>query len=225
MASSTGAYQGTRHKLVLSFDVGTTFSGVSYSILDPGRVPQIQGVTRSSDHTGTVCKIPTVVYYDNSGKVCAAGAEALRDGINLEAEENGWVKAEWFKLHLRPRAGGKELLDSEIPPLPPKKTVVEVFADFLRYLLECTAQFIQESHLNGKKLWASNKHNLYFVLPHPNGWGGREQALMRRASILAGLIPDTPSVNARVSFVTEGEASLHFAIQHNFHDMLVSGTF
>jgi len=118
-----------------------------------------------------------------------------------------------FKLHLRPRTGGKQLL--EIPPLPPKKTVVEVFADFLRYLLKCTAQFIQESHLNGKELWASTKNDLYFVLPHPNGWGGREQSLMRRASILAGLIPNSPSGNAQVSFVTEGEASLHFAIQHN----------
>ena len=46
-------------------------------------------------------------------------------------------------------------------------------------------------------------------------WGGREQALMRRASVLGGLIPNTPSGNARVSFVTEREASLHFAIQHN----------
>jgi hypothetical protein len=106
-------------------------------------------------------------------------------------------------------------LDSEIPPLPPKKTVVEVFADFLRYLLECATQFIQESHLNGKQIWASTKGNINFVLSHPNGWGGREQALMRRASVLAGFIPNTPSGNARVSFVTEGEASLHFAIQHN----------
>jgi hypothetical protein len=48
------------------------------------------------DHTGTVCKIPTIIYYDKLGKVCATGAEALRDGINIEADENRWVKAEWF---------------------------------------------------------------------------------------------------------------------------------
>ena len=58
-------YTGTRRKLVIAFDIGTTFSGVSYwyamlnttiihvhshlwifSILDPGKVPEIQGVTR-----------------------------------------------------------------------------------------------------------------------------------------------------------------------------------
>ena len=105
-------------------------------------------------------------------------------------------------------------MDGEIPPLPPNKPVVQVFADFLRYLLECTAQYIQESDLNGHEIWASTKDDLYFVLSHPNGWGGREQTLMRSASVLAGLIPNTPTGNARVSFVTEGEASLHFAIQN-----------
>jgi hypothetical protein len=48
------------------------------------------------ENTGTVCKIPTIIYYDKSGKVRAVGAEAIYGGINLEAEENEWVKAEWF---------------------------------------------------------------------------------------------------------------------------------
>lgn len=39
-------YNGDRRALVLAFDVGTTFSGVSYAFLDKGEVPQIHGVTR-----------------------------------------------------------------------------------------------------------------------------------------------------------------------------------
>jgi hypothetical protein len=39
-------YHGSRRGLVLAFDVGTTYSGISYSLLDPGEVPQIKGVTR-----------------------------------------------------------------------------------------------------------------------------------------------------------------------------------
>ena len=56
-------YRGQKRKLVLAFDVGTTFSGISYrfvdgrhtgassdifdnSILDPGQVPEIKPVTR-----------------------------------------------------------------------------------------------------------------------------------------------------------------------------------
>lgn len=40
-------YHGRLRGLVVAFDVGTTYSGVSYAILDPGEVPKIQGVTRS----------------------------------------------------------------------------------------------------------------------------------------------------------------------------------
>ena len=39
-------YKGTVRKLVVAIDVGTTYSGVSYAILDPGEVPQIHGVTQ-----------------------------------------------------------------------------------------------------------------------------------------------------------------------------------
>lgn len=39
-------YSGTNRALVLALDIGTTFSGVSYAILEPGEVPKIHGVTR-----------------------------------------------------------------------------------------------------------------------------------------------------------------------------------
>jgi len=119
-----------------------------------------------------------------------------------------------FKLHLRSRVGaGRQLMD-ESPPLPLNKTVVEVFADFLAYLLECASSFIQETHANGAALWVSVKDEIHFVLSHPNGWEGQQQAEMRKASVLAKLIPDTTAGHARLSFVTEGEASLHYSV-HN----------
>lgn len=37
---------GSTRALVIALDVGTTFSGVSYAILEPGEVPKIHGVTR-----------------------------------------------------------------------------------------------------------------------------------------------------------------------------------
>jgi len=154
----------------------------------------------------------------------------VKEGIYVIAEDKHWVKAEWyvlmfslavcfmnqtrFKLHLRSRVGTGRRLTDLIPPLPLNKTVVEVFADFLAYLLKCASSFIQETHANGADLWASVKDDIHFVLPHPNGWEGAQQAEMRRASVLAKLIPDTTAGHARVSFVTEGEASLHYAV-HN----------
>jgi len=105
-------------------------------------------------------------------------------------------------------------LTDRIPPLPLNKTVVEVLADFLAYLLECASNFIQETHLNGAPLWASVKDQIHFVLSHPNAWEGAQKAEMRKASVLAKLIPDTTAGHARLSFVTEGEASLHFALKN-----------
>ncbi len=37
-------------------------------------------------------------------------------------------------------------------------------------------------------LWKSVKGEADYVLSHPNGWGGREQRMMREAALLAGLI-------------------------------------
>ena len=119
-----------------------------------------------------------------------------------------------FKLHLRSRLGSGKQLSDDIPPLPFNKTVVEIVADFLAYLLECASSFIQETHANGADLWASVSDQIDFVLSHPNGWEGAQQAQLRKAAVLANLIPDTTAGHARLSFVTEGEASLHFAVQN-----------
>ena len=89
-----------------------------------------------------------------------------------------------------------------------------VFADFLRYLLECASSYIQDTHPNGPDLWISVQDKIDFVLSHPNGWEATQQSEMRRAAVLADLIPDTKAGHARLSFVTEGEASLRFSIQN-----------
>lgn len=39
-------YSGDKRSLVLAFDIGTTFSGVSYVLLDPGQIPKINSVVR-----------------------------------------------------------------------------------------------------------------------------------------------------------------------------------
>ncbi|PPQ96389.1 hypothetical protein CVT26_004991 [Gymnopilus dilepis] len=212
-------YQGPHRKLVLAFDVGTTFSGISYrlltSILDPGEPPEIRGVTRypAQEHVGGDSKIPTVIYYDKQGNVRAVGAEAMREGIEDEAEEAEWVKAEWFKLHLRPRTQSASHVTQKIPPLPHGKTAIDVFSDFLRYLHQCARTYIEETHANGVDLWRNLKPHTHFVLTHPNGWEGGQQSLMRKAAVMAGLIPDDTSGQERLSFTTEGEASLHYCIQ------------
>ncbi|KAH6897540.1 hypothetical protein BKA70DRAFT_751100 [Coprinopsis sp. MPI-PUGE-AT-0042] len=216
MVQARRPYEGSRRKLVLAFDVGTTFSGISYSILDPGQVPEIKGVTRFPAHEqiSGASKIPTVIYYDKGGNVCAAGAEAMREGIYEMAIDEQWVKSEWFKLHIRPKSGASTHVTSNIPPLPLTKTVVQVLSDFLQYLFKCARSYIQDTHANGRDLWDSVESEIDYVISHPNGWEGYQQSQIREAIVLARLIPDTVAGHERVSFVTEGEASLHFSIDN-----------
>ena len=154
------------------------------------------------------------MYYDRNGKVRAVGAETMHEGNYEIALDEMWIKTELFKLHLRPKTEASRHIANEIPPLPLNKTITEVLGDFLKYLFECASSYIQDTYANGPDLWASVERDIEYVLPHPNGWEGIQQMQMRRAAVQAGLIPDTTNGHARISFVTEGEASLHFSIQN-----------
>ncbi|KAG2750703.1 hypothetical protein P692DRAFT_20847281 [Suillus brevipes Sb2] len=181
---------GPNEKLVLAFDVGTTFSGVSYCMLCPGELPVIQGVARypGQEHVGGGSKIPSILYYDLQGDVRAVGAEALQEHIIEQAEDEGWVKLAWWKLHLRAKHLASSHIrdgDIELPPQLEGKSAVEVLADFLRYLFQCARTYIQESHVN---FWRSAENSIEFVLTHPNGWEDQQQQQIRRAVELAGLI-------------------------------------
>lgn len=119
-----------------------------------------------------------------------------------------------FKLHLRPRTlASEDAIKSRVPPLPLRKTVVDVFADFMAYMYACARKYIIETHAAGSGLWLSVEKDIEFILGHPNGWGGNQQAQMRKAAVQGGLVPDEEAGCARVHFVSEGEASLHFCVQ------------
>ncbi|KAI6017318.1 hypothetical protein BKA83DRAFT_4326647 [Pisolithus microcarpus] len=208
-------YTGESRRLVIAFDIGTTHSGVSYSILTPGEIPEIFPVTRFP-HQGVVgdnCKIPTVIYYDKQGKVCATGIDDLEDFEPDEVEN--WTKVQWFKMHLRPKSSAASDAADQITPLPPNKTIIDIFADFMEYLYHCTRLYFQQIFSNQPDFLVSmdRKNAIDFILTHPNGWEGSQQAQMRQAAVRAKLVPDTGAGQARVCFVTEGEASLHLCIE------------
>jgi hypothetical protein len=142
---------------------------------------------------------------DEGGMVCATTCF-------YGAHETTHLKSR-FKLHMRPKTKSAAHVTDKILPLPKGKTAVDVFADFLRYLYKCAQTYIEETHPNGVKLWENLRPTSEFILTHPNGWEGAQQGMMRRAAVGAGLIPDGPAGQSRLSFVTEGEASLHFCIE------------
>ena len=109
-------------------------------------------------------------------------------------------------------------------PLPSGKTAVDVTADLLSYLLKCAKSYIIETHPNGESLWTSVGDRIDIVLSHPNGWEGKQQSQMRRAAVMGGLVPDTPAGHARVNFVTEGEASLHYCVDSGLADQFIKAS-
>ncbi|KAJ7059084.1 hypothetical protein C8F01DRAFT_1370694 [Mycena amicta] len=213
MAQRT-AFTGLKKKLVIGIDLGTTFSGISYCLLEPNVIPKILPVTRfpAQSRVAGDCKVPSVILYDMDGKPRALGAETADDDVKRTAQEEGWQKAAWFKLSMRPTSLTSSRPGANIPALPTEKTPVIVFADFLKYLLRCARTFITETYRRGEALWITLEGEMEFVLTHPNGWTGEEEKHMRRAAVLAKLIPGNPEGHKRVHFVTEGEASLNFCI-------------
>lgn len=208
-------YRGLSRKLVIAFDVGTTYSGASYCVLDPGEVPKILRVARypAQEHLGGDNKIPSILYYDQQHVVRAAGAEALQERVIEQAEDENWVKVEWWKLHLRAKSlPSSHIKDDDIPPLPEGLNAVRVLGDFMKYLFQCTRSYIVESHASGSDMWQSLEDHIEYVLTHPNGWEGRQQQQIRQAAELAGLVPEGPEGQSRLHLLTEGEASLHFCV-------------
>ena len=98
--------------------------------------------------------------------------------------------------------------------LPKGKTIVDVFADFMRYLFDSTKAFSKSSELDGELRWDSVSDNIELVLSHPNEWGDSQQTQLRDAAVQAGIVPNTPLGCARVHFVTEGEATFNFCATH-----------
>jgi len=46
METARANYTGLSRKLVVALDIGTTYSGAAYALLDPGKIPEIKSVTR-----------------------------------------------------------------------------------------------------------------------------------------------------------------------------------
>jgi len=91
--------------------------------------------------------------------------------------------------------------------LPRRKTTVDVFADYMRYLFDSTEEMFKTLELIVRWDLISE---IELVLTHPNGRGGPQQSQLRSAAIKAGIVPDTPAGPAHVHFVTEGEACFNF---------------
>jgi hypothetical protein len=100
------------------------------------------------------------------------------------------------------------------PPLPRGITIERVYADFIRFLYKATGEFFKQNINGGDKTWSKLQGTMEFIFAIPNGWDARQQGFLRDAAIEAGLLPRLKA-DDRIKFVTEAEASVHFAIAHS----------
>ncbi|KDQ57912.1 hypothetical protein JAAARDRAFT_193396 [Jaapia argillacea MUCL 33604] len=202
-------YEGKGRRLVVSIDVGTTFTAASFCILQEGRVPKFEEILRWPKQANPDAKVPSVLYYDKQGVARAFGAETEDEETIVEAEEGQWHKAEWWKLHLRP-SHLSTIRGLKLHPLPKKISAEEVLTDYLRYIKEQVKEYITSTYGDGRAIWTSLSPSTFVILTTPNGWEGAQQNQMRQAAIRAGLVD--ADGGRRVRFVTEAEAAVLYAI-------------
>jgi hypothetical protein len=89
----------------------------------------------------------------------------------------------------------------------------------MKYLMRYTQHFFEATTANGPEIWARLRETLVIVLATPNGWDIREQATLRKAAIMASLVTEE-NAGYLLQFVTEAEASVHYAVVHQRYDWL-----
>lgn len=146
----------------------------------------------------------------------AFGVEALDGKEDSEEEEEAVELAKWFKLHLHP-SSIRESVALDIPPLPEDVPLSQVYADMIGFLFRHAVQFFTSTVPDGELIWNRLKNQFIMVFACPNGWDTVEQGFLRSATVQAGILEHEHPAS-RVQFVTEAEASVHFAIEKTEKD-------
>lgn len=162
-------------------------------------------------------KFPSVVLYDIAGKAVAFGAAALA----AVAQTEGRSLVRWFKLLLHPRSM-RVASGIEVEQLPRHITLKTVYTDFIAYVF-AHAQEVFQRQFDGDHIWERLRSSFELVFAVPNGWSDVEQHFIRDAVLAARVLPPDFADN-RLAFVSEAEASVHFAMDHmNLASKMVPG--
>lgn len=138
-------------------------------------------------------KTPTVLMYKKDSQQPLAWGDAARFHANRPHLEDHLL--ENFKLYL------DEATCATLPPLPNGLTTLQVITDYLRLLHTTICEKMQQG-------FAQNytARQFRYCLTVPATWSDQAKAVMREASILAGLIKRTDPPG-RLSLISEPEAA------------------
>jgi len=102
----------------------------------------------------------------------------------------------------------------EIPPLPKGVPIDKIYSDMFRWLIQHTTHFFKSHTVDGGEIWDRIGTHCTIILAIPNGWEIPQQHLLRKAIVMSGALPANFKED-RLNFVTEGEASVHYALRHS----------
>jgi hypothetical protein len=108
---------------------------------------------------------------------------------------------------------GQPDMKLDLPALPDEVTLSQVYSDFIEYLYRRTKLFFEENVPRGRGIWHYLEEKIALVFCIPNGWGTPQHIFLRKAAEKARIVDSSNSVE-RISFITEGEASVHFVLAH-----------
>ncbi|KAG8807085.1 hypothetical protein FRC17_004661, partial [Serendipita sp. 399] len=188
---------------------------VSFSHAIPGERPDVRSVVQwpGQPEASSESKIPTIVAYQG-GEAKFFGAEA-REYL----EDEDYEIARWFKLRLHPDSMKIQPIankpdELDIPPLPRGTSLVQVYADFIRYIYKVTKNFFTNKTPTGQQIWSRLENRMPIIFCVPNGWDIRQHAVITDAAKRSGIVTEHDAED-RLWFLTEGEASVHYALAHS----------
>jgi hypothetical protein len=111
----------------------------------------------------------------------------------------------------------------EFPPLPTGVIIERAYADLMKYLMEHTRRFFEATTANGAEIWGRVRDAIVIVLATPNSRGMREQTILSKAAIMASLVT-AENASHLLQFVTEAEASVHYALAQDRCEWLKQGS-
>ncbi|CUA72664.1 Heat shock 70 kDa protein 12A [Homo sapiens] [Rhizoctonia solani] len=183
-----------RREFVVGLDMGTTHSSVTFSRLEPGKMPLLERVTHWPSAAGfggtDEAKTASKLFYDKYNQMKVAGAEVYTPRSRHAAKDNDWYLVRYFKLMLHPPAM-VNLKDFQFEALPNGLTIEMVYADMIGYMLEHTRRRINERPDLGT--WEDLSRYMTLVIAHPNGWGIQQQTRLRSAVVMSGFIGEDGS--------------------------------
>ncbi|ORZ10128.1 hypothetical protein BCR42DRAFT_494628 [Absidia repens] len=179
---------------VVGIDFGTTYSGCCYAFTKD-TFDDFQDITAwPKQRNAAYPKTPTVIMYKKDSQEVKSWGDAAR--IQSERPNLEDHLLEKFKLHL-----DEAMSTASLCQLPNGLTPLQVIADYLRSLHEYIC-------LTMKRGFAQNyaPHQYRYCLTVPATWSDQAKAVMREASIMAGLI-DRQDPSERLTLISEPEAA------------------